>query len=417
MNDDRFDSLEQDIMRSVGRILSSREMEELRNTINDAIDQADRAVKKAKSQRATRSMERNSPFYKSYGGPYTPPPSRGSSRSRSAYQSAPYTRSTSGQSQSTAIQPYRNQPIRGTVGAGLGLGFGITALVLGLLILSAGGIMALLGTAKAGAVAVSGLVLGGGGLFGTISSGIKLGRLSRYRKYLRALGKDPLYTVKELAQRARLPEERVQQDLPQFLQSVSLPYAKMDEEQTCLILEPETYQQYLDLKENRRRQEEEEAARQAKAASDPNAAALEQMRQDGLGYIQRIRAINDALPEQNISQKLDKLEGLCRNIFAYVEKNPDKLPQIRKLMIYYLPTTLKLVEAYENMENHQLATAAVEASKEDIRKALDNINEAFQALYDRLMQNDRMDLSAEISVLETMLAQEGLRGEAPKTEQ
>jgi len=414
MNDDRFDSLEQEIMRSVGRILNSREMEELRVTINDAIDQADRAVKRVKSQRATRSMERNSPRYS--GGVYTPPPSRSrsssSSRSRSAYQ-VPYAASSSGQ---TAIQPYRAQPIKGAVGAGLGLGFGICGIVAGLLLLSAGGIMGALGVAGGGVTMLGGLLLGGGGLLSTIRSGIKLGRVSRYRKYLRALGKDPMYTVKELAQRSHVAEEKVRQDLPQFVGSVSLPYAKLDEDQTCLILDPETYQQYLDLKENRRRQEEEEAARQARAASDPNAAAIEQMRQDGLGYIQRIRAINDALPEQNISQKLDKLEGLCRNIFAYVEKNPDKLPQIRKLMIYYLPTTLKLVEAYENMENHQLATASVEASKEDIRGALDNINDAFQTLYDRLMQNDRMDLSAEISVLETMLAQEGLSGEGPKAE-
>lgn len=132
------------------------------------------------------------------------------------------------------------------------------------------------------------------------------------------------------------------------------------------------------------------------------------MKKNGMAYLQKIRLSNDALPEQNISEKLDRLENTCRKIFHYVELHPNKLPQIRKLMSYYLPMTLKLVETYEQLEKHQMTTASVEESKAEIHSALDNINLAFENLFDRLLENDRMDLSADISVLETMLAQEGL---------
>ena len=77
-------------------------------------------------------------------------------------------------------------------------------------------------------------------------------------------------------------------------------------------------------------------------------------------------------------------------------------------MCYYLPTTLKLVEAYEQLERHQISTASIEESKKEIHSTIDNINIAFENLFDKLLQNDLMDISADISVLETMLAQEGL---------
>ena len=196
--------------------------------------------------------------------------------------------------------------------------------------------------------------------------------------------------------------------MPKFIKSVNFPFAELDEQQTCLILERETYNQYLQLKESRQRFAEEEAERKAKIENNPELAAVEKMRSEGIEYLHKIRMINDALPEEEISTKLDKLESICRKIFDFVEKNPQKLPQIRKFMCYYLPTTLKLVEAYEQLERHQISTNSIEESKKEIHSTLDNINIAFENLFDKLLQNDLMDISADISVLETMLAQEGL---------
>ena len=84
------------------------------------------------------------------------------------------------------------------------------------------------------------------------------------------------------------------------------------------------------------------------------------------------------------------------------------MPQIRKFMSYYLPTTLKFSEAYRDLELKAVQTDEIQATKAEIRQALDNINLAFQKLYANLMQKDLMGLSADISALETMLSQEGL---------
>ena len=75
-----------------------------------------------------------------------------------------------------------------------------------------------------------------------------------------------------------------------------------------------------------------------------------------------------------------------------------------------MPTTLKLVQAYKNFENEPIQTDNIVSSKREIRQIVDTINEAFENLMDSLYDDMAMDISADISVLKTMLAQEGLTG-------
>ena len=402
MKDDRFTNLEQDIIRSVGRILSSNEMKDLKKTIHSAMEQVDEVTTRTarKVEEVSRQAQRN--YYRPAPPKYTPPQQTAYRAPQSAHQSKT-------NSASPAI--YRNLPVKGATSSALWLAGSIGGIVLGTAMLSIGTILNLIigaGSALAG-FAISASVIAASTI-STVFAGKSLGRIGRFKKYLKSLGSHSMYTIKEIAEKSGISMDKVQNDLPKFLKSVSLPFAQLDDQQTCLILDQDTYQQYLTLKENHKKREEEEAARKARLASDPNAAAVEQMKTAGMEYLHKIRLVNDALPEQNISEKLDKLEGTCRKIFQYVEQHPNKLPQIRKLMNYYLPMTLKLVETYEQLENHRMSTAAIEESKAEIHSALDNINLAFENLFDKLLENDLMDLSADISVLETMLAQEGLTG-------
>ena len=78
-------------------------------------------------------------------------------------------------------------------------------------------------------------------------------------------------------------------------------------------------------------------------------------------------------------------------------------------MDYYLPSAIKLVKSYQDFEA-QPETATVSKAKDEILATLDVINTAFETLLDGLYQEDAMDVSTDISVLKTMLAQEGLTG-------
>ena len=109
-----------------------------------------------------------------------------------------------------------------------------------------------------------------------------------------------------------------------------------------------------------------------------------------------------------ISQKLDRLEIILCKIFEYVENHTDELPETRKFMGYYLPTTLKLVNAYREMDAEPIQGENIRSAKHEIEATLDTINYAFENLLDSFYQDKAMDISTDITVLETMLAQEGL---------
>ena len=184
-----------------------------------------------------------------------------------------------------------------------------------------------------------------------------------------------------------------------------------------------TYQQYLTAKQGmaQRRLQEEQARRQAEAQPEPSpedtaqsaaAAAVA----EGRSYIQQIKAANAAIPNEEISAKLYRLEAVTTKVFAYVEGHPEKLPEIRRFMSYYLPTTLKLVNAYRQFDSQPAAGRNIAAAKKEIQDILDTINTAFENLLDSLFEDDAMDISTDISALQIMLAQDGLTAPDFKTE-
>ena len=81
-------------------------------------------------------------------------------------------------------------------------------------------------------------------------------------------------------------------------------------------------------------------------------------------------------------------------------------------MDYYLPMTVKLLDAYEDMDRQPIQGENIRSSKAEIEKTLDTLNDAFARLLDSVFQDTAWDVSSDISVLNTMLAQEGLTGSA-----
>ena len=79
-------------------------------------------------------------------------------------------------------------------------------------------------------------------------------------------------------------------------------------------------------------------------------------------------------------------------------------------MNYYLPTTLKLLDAYEEFDSQPVQGENIKTAKQQIEQTLDTINIAFENLLDKLFTDEVLDVSSDISVLETMLKQEGLTG-------
>lgn len=260
--------------------------------------------------------------------------------------------------------------------------------------------------------------------FAAVSAGMVWGGIrklrfnGRFRKYLRAIGGKAYCTVRELANAVGKTERFVLKDIQKLMNKRMLLQAHLDEQRTCLILTDEMYKTYMDTqlsarqrqleeKEQQRRLEMEEEKKQQMSAEE---ASVQSVIDEGRGYIRQIKEANDAITGEEVSEKLYRLETIITKIFDHVQKNPRTLPEIRKFIEYYMPTTLKLVNAYREFDAQPIQGDNIVKSKKEIESTLDTINEAFTNLFDSLYEDVAMDISTDISVLQTMLAQEGLTG-------
>ena len=117
----------------------------------------------------------------------------------------------------------------------------------------------------------------------------------------------------------------------------------------------------------------------------------------------RIRALNDAIDNGPVSDKIDRIEALTASILDTVRQRPDRADDARRFVNYYLPTTLKLLESYSLMEKQSYQGKNIQASRQGIETALDKLIAAIEQQQDRLFRAEALDVEAEIQVLDAMM--------------
>ena len=145
-----------------------------------------------------------------------------------------------------------------------------------------------------------------------------------------------------------------------------------------------------------------------KPQAEPVSPEVQQLLQERDRALSEMRRLNDAIQDQTLSQQIDRLEHTTQKIMDAVVKSPDKLPQIRRFLNYYLPTTLKLLNAYDRMDATGVEGANIDGTKGRIEDIMSTICTAFDRQLDALYGQEAMDISTDIDVLEQMLAREGL---------
>lgn len=385
--------------------------DEIRRTIQDAVDSRDfRRLNQTVSDTVGRAMGNVSRGLKS-GGWYRQDPA-GSAHNRAgqnnpAQNSAGYA-VTPPQKQRSLYLKGTSVKVGGVFLAGTGFVFGAASLVF-LLLLCIGGL-----------ATGSGLMLrigvGAFGLFTLIFvmmalTGTRMAcSVGRFRKYVKLVGNREYCDVKELAQKTGRSAKAVLKDLKKMIKKGWFCQGHLDERESCLMVSDRAYHQYTELMEQTRREKAERDAAAQKRQQEYSRLSPEVQKviEAGDEYVRKIREANDAIPGDEISAKIYRMETLVDRIFDRVEQKPDTVEDIRKLMEYYLPTAIKLLEAYEELDAQPVQGENIISSKQEIEKTLDTLNAAFEKLLDDLFQDTAWDLSSDISVLNTMLAQEGL---------
>ncbi len=126
--------------------------------------------------------------------------------------------------------------------------------------------------------------------------------------------------------------------------------------------------------------------------------------------VSEMRRLNDAIEDAKLSRQIDHLEAVTRKIIDLVVAEPKKLPQIRKFMSYYLPTTLKILNSYDRMGSAGVDGENISTTKQKIEAMMDTIVTAYDKQLDALYGEEALDISTDITVMEQMLQQEGLSG-------
>lgn len=286
-----------------------------------------------------------------------------------------------------------------TLGIALTIMFGVTAGILGILSLFIGSIAAKIGTVMMIFLPAMGL----SAIMGICGNRLRK-KIKRFRSYVKTLNGKPYANVKDLAKSVRKSEKFVRKDLKRMIDKRMFLEGHLDKNGVCFMATDDAYEQYIETERNMEERKAEEARKPKIQLSEDVKKVIE----EGNRYIEEIRRSNDAIPGVEISNKIYHLENVIRRIFQRVEKHPELINDLHKFMDYYLPTTMKLLNAYEELDKQDMQGENIKTAKLEIENTLDTINVAFENLLDSFYKETAWDVSSDISVLKTMFAQEGL---------
>ena len=286
-----------------------------------------------------------------------------------------------------------------TLGIALTIMFGATAGALGIASLFIGSIASKIGTVMM--IFLPAMVLSA--IMGICGNRLRK-KIKRFRSYVKTLNGKPYANVKDLAKSVRKSEKFVRKDLKKMIDKRMFLEGHLDKNGVCFMATDDAYEQYIETERNMEERKAEEARKPKTQLSEDVKKVIE----EGDRYIEEIRRSNDAIPGVEISNKIYHLENVIRRIFQRVEKHPELINDLHKFMDYYLPTTMKLLNAYEELDKQDMLGENIKTAKQEIENTLDTINVAFENLLDSFYKETAWDVSSDISVLKTMFAQEGL---------
>lgn len=270
--------------------------------------------------------------------------------------------------------------------------------------------------------AVSLALMTAGFSIGTIGV-LKMKRINRFRAYVKAIGDKEYCDISKLTKKTAISEKKVIKDIRYMIKNGWFFEGHLDKQKSCLMVTDKMYEEYCQLEEEKALEQqvarEQEAAlklfeKQQAASRKALSPEVRRVIEQGDEFVRKIRVCNDAIPGEEISEKIYRIELLVDKIFDRVEQESKCVSDIQKMMDYYLPTTVKLLEAYAQMDAQPIGGENIQNAKKEIEATLDTLNAAFEKLLDSLFMEKAWDISSDISVLNTMLAQEGLKEDGLK---
>ena len=223
---------------------------------------------------------------------------------------------------------------------------------------------------------------------GLLGAGLlKRRTVHRYRGYLAMIGSHKAVSVSALSSATGSAPAKVRDDLEDMLDDGFFPKGFLDYGSDRLVVDGNGL--------------EEAPTPQAEPQPAPKAEEED-------AILAEIRAVNDAVANEKVSAQIDQIGTITAKILDYQRSHPDSAPQLHSFLSYYLPTTLKILRAYGQLESQEVSGENITAAMARIEGMMDKVVEGFEKQLDLLFQGDAMDITADVAVLERMLAKDGL---------
>ena len=391
MDEFDFDALGDKISDLIEDAVNSNNFQKLNETITDAVNTAiEEGADALKS--AVQSVAGSSGNYKKYR--YTPPKEFSAEQKKARKQ------------QAKAPDPTKNlygDPSSDQVK-------GIFSILGGAVLTGWNAIMLMVSGAvpwgsNLGVIA-NALIMAAG--IGLIAWGAKLfGRAKRFKKYKKALGEHTYIDMKELTRVTNKPLKFVRKDVKSMIAKDWFREGHLDAAENTLITSNETYAQYVETEKQLQEKKIREARERAK--EPVITPEVQEILDKGNEYLQEIRRCNEMIPGAEMTAKIKEIEDVVAEILRRAKEHPEITGDLKKLMNYYLPMTIKLLNAYAEMDRQPMQGENITKAKKEIEDTLETLHAAFVKLLDSLFGETALDVSTDISVLNTLLAQEGLK--------
>lgn len=239
-------------------------------------------------------------------------------------------------------------------------------------------------------------------------------RLDKAKRYAALCGTSQYIELDRLASAANQSPRKTLSDLKKMFKKGFFPQGHIDDEKTTVMFSDNVYAEYLRSVNGRKAIEDKKnepidtTAREVDPEQEKIEKELNQMINEGNDYIVKLHKLNQDIPGETITEKLDRLEALLKEVFECVRRHPDQMSKMHEVMSYYLPTVLKLVEAYKEYDMVSEPGDEIIDAKAQIEVSIDKINGALRKILNNLFRDSVWDVTTDATVLNTVLAQKGL---------
>jgi 5-bromo-4-chloroindolyl phosphate hydrolysis protein len=247
-----------------------------------------------------------------------------------------------------------------------------------------------------------------GALTGLFSYGIfrfreKWTAWNNCRPYADLVGNRAFVELEELAKRRNLPLAKTRKEVRGMLRCGIIPQGRMDESEQLLFLTGQAYEEFSRAAYVRQKQNEEQKEMEAQLTEDARRVLAEGGRQ-----LTEIRELTERMQDPQMKKEISDLGRQVEQILAQARRNPSAISRLRRFVSYYLPTTVKMLHVYADIEARGLNTDNAKETKREIRETMRTIHQAFDALLQDLVQDMSWDIQSDLSAMKTMMEQDGL---------